>query len=650
MMEQHERLGRGGRFAVAAAVAAAAAAATYALWPERAADPEGTAPDAEARRALAAAEAARLTPGERWHSRRVLGGSYAFDLELQMSSTLPGGRSDRHTALRATLELAAAPGGDAAGTWIVGRMRDLKADGDPQLAAQLGLTGKAEAELSAPFAVRVDASGAVVERRFDPRLAVGQRNLVATLAAGLQVVATPQAQGGAWRASEPGASDTQFADYQQLSGGGLRKAWSRQRRDAKDDPAAAAAQDVVADGEVQLTMRDGVLASAAYEHTLIADLTLHPSVPQRHEVRTAFRLARRGDAPKQLLEVRPPSLSSEHQLAVKPTQPSAKADGRSVAQLLQASDQAQASGDWLGRSTAAQDLGAKLRADAAALAQIKGELWQPGLDGDGLRTRLEALAIAGTPESLGTLRALIADLAAPYLARHGAASLATTLSQCDAALAAALVARADDEADDIRSPAALAVGAQARIQLERDPALAAQLQQYVLQRAAAALARDKDPNKPGPNNPALWLEVLGNMGGAAAWPLVEPALVHQRDDMRLNAIEALRAIQLPAARLALAKALQLDPKGRNRRRAAEIALYHPQQAMEEPVVRALREDPDEVVLIGAAHTAAVWGVQSPGLYQEIAEAAKRARKPEVKQILADLQPVELEDPAAGGQP
>lgn len=649
-MDQQQRLGRGGRAAVAAAVVAAAAAAAYALWPVPPVDRDRAEADAEARRTLARAEAARLSPGERWHSSRVLGGSYAFDLDLQMSSTLATGRSDRQTTLRATLELAAASSSEAEGTWIVGRMRDLKADGDPQLASQLGLTGKGEAELSAPFAVRVDASGAVVERRFDPRLAVGQRNLVATLAAGVQVVATPQAKGGAWRAAEPGASDTQHASYQQLADGGLRKTWSRQRSDTPGDPAAAAVQDVVADGEVKLTMRDGILAAAAYEHRLVADLTLHPSVPQRHEVRTAFNLVRRGDAPKELAQVRPPSLASEAQLATKPSRPSAKSDTRSVAQLLEASDQAQASGDWLGRSTAAQDLGAKLHSDAAALAQIKGELWQPGLDGDGLRTRLEALALAGTPESLGTLRMLISDLAAPYLARHGAASLATTLSQCDAALAAALMARADDEADAIRSPAALAVGAQARIQLERNPTLAGQLQQYVLQRAAAALARDNDPSKPGPNNPALWLEVLGNMGGAAAWPLVEPALAHQRDDMRLNAIEALRAIQLPAARVALAKALQLDPKGRNRRRAAEIALYHPQQAMEEPVVRALREDPDEIVLIGAAHTAAVWGVQSPGLYLEIAEAAKRARKPEVKQILAGLQPEEIKDPAAGGQP
>lgn len=618
---------------------------------DRSASLDDPAPQAEQDRTRAQTATPPYRPSR---IRASLGGEYDVTVELAMDSEVATGRLSRGCSLSASLQLAAAAQ-DPAGGWVVGRFAKFDGTGDKALLQSAGFVQADPQVLRAPFAVRLDATGAVLERRFDPRLPVGVRNLVASLAAGMQVV-TPDAKPAAsWRASEPGASDTQYARYTDQGGGAIAKAWSRTRAEGDD---AAPAQDagkedgVRANGLSRLQFSERGLTSMHYEHDLVADLTLHEKVPQRHQVRTVIELTRKGGAPKELAAaVSLASLRTESQLdaAQRPAEAVRTPSGRSVEQILAASGDAQARRDWKIRREAAADLAATLAARPEQLAQVRAALWQGNLEGDALRTQVEALGYARTSRAADVLEEIAERKDAPYMTRHSVVTLAGSMADPSARMIKALQAIADDDADPVNAAAVLALGSQARLRDGDKPDIASRLRSHVLAKAAATFTVDRSGVLSGrhgdgvapSSNPGVWLQSVGTVGGAEAWPLVEAYVVDQRDHMRLYAIEALRFIPLPAARLALAKAMQLDPRPENRRRAAEIALYQPQQAMEESVVRALREDPAPGVQIGAAHTLAVWGVTTPGLYQEIAGAAQRTTNPKVKKILEGLQPVDM---------
>lgn len=595
--------------------------------------------------------------------RASLGGEYDVTMDLAMDSEVATGRQSRNCSLSGSLQLAVSSQ-DAAGGWVVGRFAKLTATGDKTLLQSAGFIQADPELLRAPFAVRLDATGAVQERRFDPRLPVGARNLLATMVAGMQVVTPDPKPAASWRASEPGASDTQYAVYTDQGGGAIAKAWSRTRPvEDSNAPAEEPGKDdsVRANGRSLLRFGDHGLASMRYDHNLTADLTLHEKVPQRHQVRTVIELTRKGNAPKGLASsVDLADLRTEDQLEKVQRRPEVarKPSGRSIDEIVADSGQAQARRDWKVRREAAADLAATLAARPAEIVKVREALWQGKLDGDALRTHVEGLGYARTAAASEVLEEIAERKDAPYMTRHSVVTLAGTMAQPSPRMVKALQAIANDESDPVFSAAVLALGAQARLRETDQPGLAARLRSHVMAKGKATFVLDRSGLAPGRHgegpapstNPGVWLQAMGSLGGADVWPLVEPYVVDQRDHMRLYAIEALRFIPLPAARMALAKAMQLDPRPENRRRAAEIALYQPQQAMEESVVRALREDPAAAVQIGAAHTLAVWGVTAPGLYAEIAAASQRSMNPKVKKILDGLQPVDMDKAAKEATP
>lgn len=568
-----------------------------------------------------------------WHAQRNLPGFYKLQADFQLNQS--GAAQSNPLHLEAHLLLANTAEHVAAG-WLAGEMTDVQVTASPELKRKLEVENL---QKHYDFAVRVDETGAVTEQRFAAETPPGLRNVLTTLTANLQVTREPLAQ-QTWTRVEPGADAPQPVKYRQIKANQLQREWARGTAEsAPDGPQGH--------GHTLLTYGPLGLQEATYVYALAVDLTLHESYPQQTSIHGQMVLKRLGDAPEKKLNLA--DLRTDAQLQPEPKAELVKPT-RTVQQLIEASGEAQQKGDWLARRTASRELAATLTTDPQKIPLLLQNLREPGLDGDALRTQVEALAGADTPQTHQAIATALLDPTVPYLARHSLATVVTFLAHPTPAVLDAAWKVALDPQSDIQAAAALGVAAQAKLHETDNPQLAAQLRAQILAQATAWLAGKKTPEQLQTlDERDMWLQALGNMGGEDVWPLVAKWVTDKNDQRRLYAIEALRFVPVTAARVALAKAMQLDPYATNRRRAAEIALYHPQQVMQEPVVRALREDPSPKVRIGAAMALAVWAVTSPGLNAELAAAEAREVNPQTKQILADLQPETLVEPQTAGQ-
>lgn len=626
--------------------AVVAASAVTSLWwllaPAPATAPDGT-PLAEdlavqpdvVRHALAALP-------ER-HLQRAAQGAYRFRAELEVTASAGLAPRTRKLTVEAELALGADPASVGDG-WSHGQLRRVRTTGDASLQRELGLDRLSDRP--ADYAFRTEPHGDAVELRYDAALPRGVRNLLHAATTGLQVTGTPGQ--GSWQSIERTTDAEVDIAYRQDETGKIHKRWERKASE-RGGPSGS--------GEASLEHDALGLRHATYAYALAVDLTLHESVQQQQQVAVQLELKRQvgGQVLKDTKALG--ELATDEQLAIRerpaPSRP--RDSGRSWSQLVDDTTSAGTRRDWQAQNVAKAELKDKVAHDPAALQGLLQALRQPGLQGEALRTLVEALAYANTDAGRLAYASAMQSPDVPYVARHALVSAASFVAEPTEPVLGALRAILTTPKHELQAAAAMAFAAIAHTQVERNTALGPLMQEEVLQRAAVWLAGPEAP-KPEIQPEALahderdlWIQALGNLGGKAAWPLLAPYLVAQSDWLRLHAIESLRFVQLPAARMALAKAMLLDPRERNRRMAAETAAYHPRSAMQEPVVRALREDPDPVVRIGAAGTVAAWGITSPGLNAEITAAAERENNADVKRILVGLQPQLLVD-TTGGHP
>lgn len=583
-----------------------------------------------------------------WHGQRTLGGTYQMHMGLVADVHAPGQPAHAQMTLDSDLTLHAPNSADAKEGWLVGRLTRVKFGGDATLRDQFGakVAGDVRA-FEQPFAIRFDTQGEVAEKRFAPELPQAARNLVSSLAAGLQVSRGKSDPLREWTRNETGTTGLHRATYREPEHGRLIKSWQR---------AADGGSGVTGKGDLTVTYQGALLAQAAYRYLLVADLTLTPQVTQRYEYRTEATLLRTNDTPAGWVDaVVIADLRTDSQLQPPVRRAPTPPTGQPVQATLETSAKASAKLDWQGRRAAMRELAANLRADPKTLQEVATRLRQPGLEGDALRTLLEALATAETPEALAELTLLLADAKAPYYARHSAVTLVSTIGEPPAALLDQTRKLSLDPNSDVYLVATLALAAQARLQQDRDPALAETLRAELLIRAAAVLGpaakaagigigtgtKDASASTEMTHSASVWLKALANMGGDDIWPWVAPFLVSQEHRLRRDAVLALATLTLPAARIALAKSMQKDPDAHIRAEAASVALSHPQWALEEPVLRALREDPSPHVRTAAGYTVAVWAVTYPGLVAELQQAIAAELHPEAKKMLTGLLPEDV---------
>jgi hypothetical protein len=540
-----------------------------------------------------------LATRPRWHPVRSWRGRYALTLDAELTRTADLGGDGQ---VRLSCAIATAPSED--GAWLTGRVTRLEVDATPALRPHFTPAADAGA---LDFALRLDADGAMVEDRYAQGMPTGLRNAIASLIEGLAPDGDP-------------------------AGREARRSWRK--------PGGGGAP--AGEGSATLVRDDLGLVRADYTYALEADVTLSPTHPMRQRVVTTMRLTRdltAGDLTTPLADtpIDPATLVAERQRAAQHQPPRQVASGRTVLAILADSEAAHLARDQTRASALGDELVATLEQRAEGLPDLVAALREAGLDGHRLRALSTALVAARTPTARGALATLLGDASVPYLARHGLVSALTFAPELAPEVLAAALAVLDAPDDPVRVAAAHALAGQAQLLEKRRAPVAADLRADLLARATVSLGTPGHPDR------GLWLSAVGNLGGVELWPLVAPFVVSQDERERLYAIEALRFVPLPAARLALAKAMRLDPAHANRRRAAEMALYHPQTAMQESVLRALREDPDPSVRLGAAHVVAVWGVTSPALNDAVARAAETERHPDVRRALAELRPVSLDD-------
>ncbi|MCA9518570.1 MAG: hypothetical protein KC635_26725, partial [Myxococcales bacterium] len=161
-----------------------------------------------------------------------LAGRYAFDYALDFTiekGELHDFPTRSKLAVTGTLVLT-----DGADGWLHGHLEAPTVTGDRPLVKQAQLDPDAPAAgADRAFAVRLDARGQIVERRFDRATPLGVRNVLGTLFGALQVVAPEEGDAVAetgWSTREAMMDGPAEADYR-VTRAGLDKTWRTVTRD-----------------------------------------------------------------------------------------------------------------------------------------------------------------------------------------------------------------------------------------------------------------------------------------------------------------------------------------------------------------------------------------------------------------------------------
>ncbi len=620
--------------AIVALLAPAGLIALALWWLDGPAVPSGALhlPEVVANSPVPKPHTAAETPVRSLHAREVLVGTFA----LQVQATLPTSKAGPDGALtvRALVDLdfdPARPVDRAGDSGLLGRVREVEVTGAPVLERAFWGDAHRIATAPLPFALEVEATGRVLATRFHRDMAPGLRNTLTTALFGVTVSGEPAEAHAAWTSLESdGSGGNRHVSFAREPGGALTKRW--ESGTAQSTPGGPVGQ-----GTSTLAFDAHGLFRADYQYRLEVNLGLGPVAGVTHGVEGSVTFTRApSPAEAWAAGVRLADLVPDVAPPATPPSTTPAPLSTTLEGYLKLAHEAHVALQFNQRVTVVRSFGAWLAGEDGRVTALVARLMANTVDEDGLRTLVEGLIAADTPASREAHAAAVANPATPYPVRFSLLTAVTLHPSPSPALVAALWTHVDTPGGDFRLPATLALAAQARVQPSRDAALGAAVDSGLMSRATPVL-------NPPPGTPAspddevqLWLRALGNRGGKDAWPLIAPHVTAAHADTRMFALEALRFVPMPEARVALAKALLLEPYARNRRAAAETALYHPQQVLQAPLLKALKDDVHGSVRIGAAHTLATWAVTTPALRTELLAAVDRERIPQVKSILAGL--------------
>jgi hypothetical protein len=609
---------------------------------------------------------------------------YGVEYRLEVVQQIGANRQAARATFTTDITLTPAPhlGPD----WVAGRLSAVRVEADPALHAQLDLDEQPDISgFERPFLLRLETGRGVVERRFDPAMARAGESLVATLVSTLQIV--EGADPVVWTTREEGPDGPFEADYE-ASTRQLDKRWRRD--DGRSAIAERDAAPVTSTGHTVWHLGALGALSARYEGQLTTrfgtrsattDLSGQPSLNfTLTAVVTATRYPLHA-ATDWATALDPATLSPQRfdeQLSASAA-PAANPDAGVVAAdvvLAQAAVAARTK-DWSTRRHATKQLTARAETDDGFVKDLAQRLRGPLGLGVDARTIIEVLASAKSPAARRTFAGLLNDSRVPETHRQLVATTATFVAPPTDALLSALVDASEGAGlDEAATAALLALGGQAQMMAETDPARSQAIGGALRARAVhflrPDLARDTatktagqgsvtggDPVAPLvplqiPGSATLgqvmvWLDAVGNAGGAEAWPLIAPWLGASDQRVRRRAVDNLRFIPTREARLALAETMETEPDAWVRRAAVTACQYQPQVAFEEPLLRVLATDRSAPVRLGAATALARWGYTSPVLYEAIAKAAAREGEPNLKRSLLALLPTD-HSAAAEGSP
>ena len=560
--------------------------------------------------------------------REALLASYA----LTVTTRMPADSARPTLAIAATVDFGRdlAGGPDLAGdAWVVGRIRDLSVKGTPDFVTRFGVGANPAREVHR-FAAEVDETGEITQLRFDKTMPFGLRNTIATALYGLAVARDGADAQDRWsRIEADGNGGSRLVSYAKTEAT-VSKSWEYGTTvHAPDAPPGR--------GETRLTYdAHGLQAATCHYTRKVGFGTRGVGDTSVAGLPTLARATPPEDAEEWVESVDPTELVPPNKEALPAPSPPAAALADSIDGFLDLASSAHHGRRFNERVAVVRSFAEWLAADDARVVELAARLGAGESDPDRLRVLSEALTLAGTGAAQDAHAAAIANPATPADVRFSLVVAVTFHEQPGEALVTALLQQLELPEIALRLPAALALAAQANLQADRFPSLATQLSALILERAVAALQPPEGAAPVPVEEQRMWLRALGNRGGKDIWSIVQPYLKAQDGDSRWFAIEALRFVRMPAARQALAAAILAEPYARNRRAAVETAMYHPQQAMQGPVLKALMDDPHGSVRLGAAYAVAAWSVVTPALQTALDEAVAREVNPQVKEILTGL--------------
>ncbi|MBI5610247.1 MAG: HEAT repeat domain-containing protein [Deltaproteobacteria bacterium] len=541
---------------------------------------------------------------------RMVGGSFPKQLESELAATLDLG------ALRQ----------DGTERWLPVRLAG------PQLqmnqAAQSVFDVPADrAELAAPWAVRVDGGGRVVEVRFAAGTSTTTQGVLASLAQAVQLVGPAHAGERTWQTDERDANGPYQATYTREGDGSVTKRWTQTQAGFS------------ATSQAHYALRDGHIDTVHWEQQGTA---VTSSLVAGRETRFSvvidlhYRGKNAGDwavglDPKTL---RPYDLG---QLALRRR----AAEPPRALQVVLDEVVALASGtDTAGRMKLRADLTRAIAANPAAAKAVGQTLRKGSLTGRARTVAIASLVGARTAEAQREVAELAADRSLAEdlrLSLLQSASLMSSPTPEFVAMLAQLAYATDDPG--YSAAAATTLGASLAFLHEHHPQEAKQALQGYVEHAKQNV--QPEPSAASAALPPVgiriaWLAGLGNTADPAALPVILAGLHDSNELVRGSAALALR-FQAPTACIeAMQQQMATDRSIHVRENILEAAQTMGPDVTASLVQKALFYDSSEFVRKAAAYVLATWSHEAPGLRAVLVDALKVEKSPRVAEALKNF--------------
>ncbi len=559
-------------------------------------------------------------------ARPTMAGTYALRYSQEFEAPSMTGSRDKATLLwQATWSVAATK---ADPSWLAVHAQTTQWEANEALTRASGLGEPQRAALQTPFALRIDAAGAVAEVRCASDVPAPACALLATVAHAGQFV-EPAHDGAQWQVNETDLTGTFRADYRRIAGTRVTKTWhgngvSRGQGDALGLTSQTDATFVLNGAHVQ-TLAYAQIGRMQPPADLEAAAT---------EFRVVVGMERQADQPAGGLAALKPDALQRFDVAVAGQSRGAAptVDLEAALTALESLDPRHGTNQ---RADVRAGLISALHADPQLVARVEARLQHTDLSEVAERTLLEALVGADTPAAQQSLVRLSTDPVVPDRLRDRALLASVHVQHPTKPFVATLLA-ATAAQPKRAAEIGVVLGAAARQLSVVDPARARDLVAQLMAQATAAKSAAGDDGRRRRGNlmtECNWLASLGNAGSPDALPFLLEALQDPRDDVRVSAAHALRFEDPAATTEAMELRMASDPAFGVRAALLHAARFQGPKARQTFVAKALMFDPSPAVRLEAAFTVATWATTAPGLRQVLAQALAQEQDPDVQEAL-----------------
>lgn len=603
----------------------------------RPADVSGTSASDTVRRAASSEDVSDVETTAVSHAPPpTLEGRYALTYIFEMK----GGKADATRAkmtLKATLVAAMDKEPDAEGVrWLWAKLDQPRVQTNASMDQLISFGADPRADLSRPFAIRLQPSGRIDDVRFTSEQSTSAQATLASIAQAAQLSADPSRQKSVLR--EWSLNGEVSATVAHPRDSTYSKVWNRDHRAGVSDEAEDTAHET--HGEVTFGVDDNRIESVVSREE---GRTQIGQQPQPSYVITV-RLTRETDAQGKVAA----NITRQDLAPLVPELIDAKLPEEPLVSFAEAMENVEQAGRVAHKRAPARRQLARVIAEVPGTAQRVAKTFAAPATSDATRlTLIESLAGARSTEAQRAIADLIEDdtLDEPLRVQVVGAIVAVPLPED--LLLDSLEEAAYRNPDRIyASKVAMVLGASLSLRAESDPEGAvARLGPY-LDRAAEVLAPVAEDAPQRIEERTNWLGGLGNVGSPNALPLILAGLDDRREEIRAAAAHSLRFQDPPSVYERMQQTMKNDAAMPVRLGVLHSAHMMGPAVTKDLVERTLHYDTSENVRMEAAYVIASWMQDAPGLRQVLAHALQGEESEKVRHTLRNyLEPGRVAAPA-----